>query len=61
MGTTELPQEALRMVWLTLKQQLQLPLTTKQQWLESVDLAICQKQQYEFGPMASKQHLMHRF
>jgi len=54
MGTTKLLQEALRLVQLNLEQQLRLPLTTKQQWLELVDLAIHQKQQYEFGSMASK-------
>jgi len=47
------------MVQLPLEHKLQLPLTTKQQWLESVELAICQKQQYEFGTMASKRCLMH--
>jgi len=41
--------------------QLNLPLATKQQWLESIELAMACKQQHAFGSMAGEQCLVQRF
>jgi len=51
-------QEWLSLLRNPIKHQLNLPLTTKQQWLESIAAAIQQKRLHEYGAMVSKQCLM---
>jgi len=41
--TQALPRDALGFIWKPKDQVLQLPLTTKQQWLESVNIAIARR------------------
>ncbi len=52
-GTQALPRDALGFVRKPLEHTLQLPLSTKQQWLESVNNAIERKRRHEYGNYVS--------
>jgi len=53
-----MPQDALQIMLTPLNQQLQKPLTFKQQWVESVEAVIARKQQHDHGAMVGEQCLM---
>jgi len=53
-----LPWDALHLMAPTVEHQLGLPLSTKQQWVESVDLAIAWKACHDFGDYLQEQWFM---
>jgi len=57
-GTQALPRDALGFLRKPKEHTLQLPLTTKQQWLESVNNAIARKKRHDYGNYLSKQQFM---
>ncbi len=54
-GSQALPRDVIGFLRKPKDQVLQLPLTTKQQWLESVQIAISRKKRHEYGKYISKQ------
>jgi len=46
---------------LLVEEQLLKPLNTKALWVESIEVAILQKAQHDYGAMAGEQRLMRRF
>jgi len=57
-GSQALPRDAIGLLQKPKDQVLQLPLTTKQQWLESVQIAISRKKRHEYGNYISEQQFM---
>ncbi len=57
-GTQALPRDAIGLLWKTQEQTLQLPLSAKHQWLESINNAIAQKQKHEYRNYLSEQQFM---
>jgi len=57
-GSQALPRDAIGFLRKLKDQVLQLPLTTKQQWLESVQIAISRKKRHEYGNYISEQQFM---
>jgi len=53
-----LPQDALTFIQKPKEQVLQLPLATKQQWVESVEVAMACKKRHGYGNHLSEQHFM---
>jgi len=56
--TQELPQDTLVFIWKPKEHILQLPFTTKQQWLESVKVAMAWKQRHKYRWYLSEQQYM---
>jgi len=57
-GTQALSRDAIGMLRKPLEHTLQLPLATKQQWMESIHDAIARKQRHEYGNYLSEQRFM---
>jgi len=57
-GTQALPRDAIGLLQKPLEHTLQLPLSTKQQWVESVNNASARKQRHEYGNYVSEQRFM---
>jgi len=57
-GTQAVPCDVIGLLRKLLDQILQLPLTMKQQWLDSIASTIAQKQWHEYGHYLGKQHFM---
>jgi len=57
-GSQALPRDVIGFIWKLKDQVLQLPLTTKQQWLKSVQIAVSRKKWYEYGNYISEQQFM---
>ena len=57
-GTQALPRDAIEFIQKLKDQILQLPLTTKQQWLESVNIAIARQKRHDYGNYLSEQWFM---
>ncbi len=57
-GTQALPRDAIGLLRKPLEHTLQLPLSTKQQWVESVNNASARKQRHEYGNYVSEQRFM---
>ncbi len=60
-GSSGLPRDVVHFLNRTKEQVLQWPLTTKQQWLDSLAVAKCRVEQANRDPQAGERELMERW